>query len=292
MNILRFIYRFLGILWVMLGIVIMLIVLGYFILAQQVSNFFITQLPGVVQLMGPLLQARLTFQQLAGLIFGLFCIFFGLGLLRLRPWARTVGIAFHITMGVCVAALVVTFYVLLSTLTASESAQALVLVLGGIVALGLAGIGFQMSLPSAMDAFFGRLAPLPRTVPIKCPTCGNPLDLDKARCPKCDAEAEAPSGPVRAKLVDAVSKQEYMVSTRRQTRIGRDTAGFEINLTDLSVSGEHAMIEFVDGHFHLHALRDTNGTYVNDTAHKIRDAEIRNGDLIIFGRAQFRFITE
>ncbi len=292
MNTLRFVYRFLGTAWILLGILIVAIVLGYFIAAQRISGFFLTQLPGVAQLLSPLLQTQVTAQQLAGIVFGVFSIFFGLGLLRLRPWARTVGIAFHITMGVCMVALVVNFYMRLGAMGASESAQTLVLALGGIVAFGLVAVGFQMSLPSAMEAFFGRLAPLPRMPIVKCPTCGNPLDLDKARCPKCDAEAEAPSGPLRARLVGVDSKDVFPVSTRRQTRIGRDTPGFEIKLTDLSVSGEHAMIEFVDGHFYLHALRDTNGTYVNDLTHKIRDAEIRHGDLIMFGRVQFRFFAE
>jgi hypothetical protein len=48
----------------------------------------------------------------------------------------------------------------------------------------------------------------------------------------------------------------------------------------------------LDAHFYLHAMKDTNGTFVNDLSRRVRDMEIRNGDMIAFGRMQFHFIVE
>ena len=294
---LRFAYRFVGLLWVMIGVVGLLISIGFLLAGVALDSFMRVQFPELTFLFGPSLRVMPTFQQTLGILLGLFCIVFGSALFGLQSWSRTVGVAVNITLGACVAAVTIAFFLQMqrSGLVSSAMPEWLsvaTLLIGGGLAIGLIWVGYHLSTPTAMDAFFGFLPKLPPMQPVKCPTCGGTLNLDKALCPKCDAEDEAPTAPLRAKLIQVQTGQEYLVSTRRQTRVGRETPGFEIQIGDRTVSGEHAMIEYLEGHFYLHALKDTNGTYVNDLGRRIRDVEIKNGDVIAFGQAQFRFITE
>jgi hypothetical protein len=212
----------------------------------------------------------------------------------LRSWARTVGIAFHIVMGVCLAAVTLVLYLRLTPpgqatpLVASLAAA--ILGLGGILSVLLVGLGFQMSTSASTDAFLGPLPALPKPAPVKCPTCGGSLDLAKARCPKCDAELDEPRSPKIAKLADEHSGKEYAISLRKLNRVGREMPGFEIQLDHRSISGDHASIEYHRGHFYLHAHDDTFGTYVNGRG--TRESEIKHNDVVKFGQAEFRFIVE
>ena len=294
---LRFAYRFVGLLWVMIGVISLIIAIGFLLAGVALESFVQTQIPELSFLFGPSLRIMPTLQQTLGILLGLFCIVFGSALFGLRSWSRTVGVAVNSTLGACVAAITIALFLQMQRPGFADSAMpqwlsVVTLLIGGGLAVGLVWVGYHLSTPTAMDAFFGFLPKLPAMKPVKCPTCGGALNLDKALCPKCDAEDEAPTAPLRAKLVQAQTGAEYIVSTRRPTRIGRDTPGYEIQIDDRTVSGEHAMIEYLEGHFYLHAQKDTNGTYVNDLGRRIRDVEIKNGDVIAFGQAQFRFITE
>jgi len=277
----RFIYRFVGILWIILGAVILTVAAGYLVAVLALSNYLNSFLPPVVKnLIEPLLSGvKPGVQQGAGLVFAIYCIVFGIGFIALRGWARTIGIAFHFVAGLVVAVLsIVLYYRLITTdivtVLAPSFRPVLAIVVGLIIAAGLFGLGFQLSTHPAIEAFSGYIPSPPAMPPVTCPTC--------------DAEI-VPFALAHARLVDVKSGHEYPVSTRRPVRIGRDTPGLEILLEDKSVSGEHAVIEFVDGHFYLHALKDTNGTFLNDLEKPISDAEIRTDDLIVFGRSQFRF---
>ena len=293
---LRFLYRFFGMIWFLTGIVLLLIAVGYIIAAHLLDSFFLAEFPRLAAAFGPLLRDLAPgFQRACGVAFGVFCLVIGSGLLGLRSWTRTVGVPFHIAMGACLAGLTLMFYLQMTEGNLQfmpELFPPLLAVLGGGSAIILLLLGAQMATPNAMEAFLGALPTPPPVAPVKCPTCGERnLDLERARCPVCDAEISE-DRVVRAKLQEVSSRKEYPVLLRRVTRIGREMPGFEIQLDDRTVSGEHAKIEYVEGHFYLHALRDMNGTYVNDFSRKVRDTEIKNNDLIRFGQAEFRFIVE
>jgi len=297
MAIFRFLYRLVGMLWLFIGFLFLLLATIY-IIAYTVINDFLLKQPILPDVVGPWIsQFAPGVQHFLGFLFASFCLLIGFGLLSLKSWARTVGVVFNIVMGFCVAALTATVFLQLRApgLIQDQIPQFIPFViafLGAAFALVLLVVGFHLSTPTAMDTFSGFVPSPPPLPPIKCPTCGGVMDLAKGICPKCDTDLELSTAPTRAKLTHAQSNKEFQVSTRRPTRIGREMPGFEIQLDDPSVSGEHALIEFVDGHFYLHALKDTNGTYVNDMNRRIRDTEIRNNDIIVFGRAQFRFTLE
>ncbi len=295
MSSLRFLYRLLGTLWIVVGLLIVLIAIGYVLAARAMDVYFVSQWPELAAIVGPLLERQSSLQQWASLAFGLFCLVFGVGMLCLRSWARTVGVAFNVAMGACLAVLVLLVY---SRLTEPGPLQQLVprawprwlALSGGLLSFGLLAAGIHLSTAPAMDAFFGVPPAMPPLPPVKCPTCGERLDLAKARCPRCDSEEPADIGPARARLVDVQTNHPYQVSMLHLTRIGRDNPAAEIQLEDPTVSHEHAQIEYLCPRFYLHALRDLNGTYVNEV--RIRDAEIKDGDRIAFGKAQFRFVVE
>lgn len=283
-------YRLTGILWIILGSLVLLISVSFLIAAVAVANFVNTQLPDLASLFAPSLRVLPTLQQTLGLLLGIFCIVIGAGLFALASWARTVGVAFNITMGACVAVMTVALYLGLANSNDGSLLGVLVLLLGGGLAVFLVFIGYQLSTPGAMDAFFGILPQAPPIKPVTCPTCNGLLNMSSATCPKCDSEHD--EVVTRARLMSLTTGQEFPVGTKKPTRIGRENPGFEVQLDEPTVSHEHATIEYVDGHFHLHALRATNGTFVNDLTRPVMDMEIKNGDLIAFAAAQFRFIIE
>jgi hypothetical protein len=297
-----FVFRLEGFLWLFLGFFIFILAVLFAVASKAINDFFINNLHVIAQIFGPWLnnipQTGINIQVVCGMITGLFSLFIGAGLVSLKPWARTVGILYNFTLALCVVFITIITYSRLITpglLTSPipKSIPVIIAIFGILIALGLAGLGFLLSTHSAMEAFFGYSPENVVQTPLKCPTCGGVLDVEKALCPHCDKDLSL-SGliPTRARLVSIQTGKEYSISTHRTTRIGRDTPGFEILLDDKSVSGEHAMIEYTDGHFYLHALRDTNGTYLNDMSHRIRDCEIHSDDLLAFGRAQFHFLVE
>lgn len=298
MNSYRILYRFLGIFWIFVGVLILIISLTY-ILAYTLINSTLIQDYPQLRTLGQLMWGYPPpLLDIAGLLFSAFCILIGNGLLKFKGWARTVGVAFHWIMSLCLAVLVFTLYTLmtnpdpqLNPNPAPELVAGLFLAFGLLVAAGLAVIAYQLSTDPAMKAFASSQASTPNK-PVKavCPTCGGPLNLTAGNCDRCDTPPSL-TAPLRARLMDTNGK-EYTVSTRMITRIGRDQPGYEIQLNEPSVSHEHAWIEFSEGMFILHPLNDTNGTFVNDMEQKVRDTEIRHEDIIAFGRAQFRFMVE
>jgi hypothetical protein len=296
---LRFLYRFIGILWIIFGGMILLLAASYLIAFKVTDNYLLHILPPALDnVIAPILR-HITpgIQQVLGLGFGFFCIAIGIGLVTLRGWARSIGVAYHLIIGLTILVIMLVIYTSITAPTSSginlpASWPRSLLITCCSISLGLLALGFQMSTHSAIETFSGHVPTPPAMPPVTCPTCGGMLDLEKARCPKCDTELEQVIVPNRAKLVDMEKDQEFNVSTRRPTMVGRGNPGLDISLDDFAVSADHAMIEFVDGHFYLHARKDTNGTYVNGMDQRIRDIEIKNSDVIIFGRSQFRFLVE
>jgi len=296
---LRFLYRFIGILWIVFGGFFLFLAVAYLIAYKFIDGFMLNELPPIlVGVISPLLRhVPAGIQQVTGLCFGIFCIAIGMGLVTLRGWARSIGVAYHFIMGVTILVLMVILYYSMTPrvspgIAIPASWIRFLLISGSLTSLALLALGFQMSTHAAIETFSGHVPIPPPMPPVKCPTCGGMLDLEKARCPKCDTELEQPVVPNRARLLDLEKDQEFPVSTSRPTLVGRGDPALEISLDDPAVSADHAMIEFVDGHFYLHARKDTNGTYVNGMDQRIRDIEIRNNDVIIFGRPKFRFIVE
>jgi hypothetical protein len=296
---LRFLYRFIGVLWLIFGGLILLLVAAYLIAFKLTDNYMLQVIPPALDsAIAPLLRhVSPGIQQAAGIGFGLFCTAIGMGLVTLRGWARTIGVACHFIMGL---AILVIMFVLYHSMTTLSNLGILfpaswfksLFITFFLISMGLLALSFQLSTHSAIETFSGHVPTPPPMPPVNCPTCGGFLDLEKARCPKCDTELEQPNIPNRARLANLEKDQEFSVSTRRQTLVGRGDPNLEIPLEDPAVSADHAMIEFVAGHFYLHARKDTNGTYVNGMNNRIRDIEIKNNDEVIFGRSRFRFIVE
>lgn len=284
-------YRLVGLVWILLGSLALLISIGFIIAAALLSEFFVQQIPEVAALFAPSLRVMPSLQQTLGLLLGLFCIIIGLGLFGLQSWSRTVGVAFNITMGICVAIITIALFISLQQNSDSSIFSVLLLLIGGALAVFLVVVGYQLSTPGAMDSFFGFLPKAPPLPPVTCPTCNDAvLNISTGTCPVCDREVEA-DAVVRAKLVSVDTGQEYHVGNKKPTRIGRENLGIEIQLDDPTVSHDHAKIEYVDGHFIVHST-GTNGTYVNDMSRPVIDMEIKNGDVIAFAGSQFRFVTE
>lgn len=300
MKLKRGFYRTLGGAWVVIAIAVLLvsiIYLVFFNIAKNPLNNLFLNMPVFSEIaLGLLRDASPTLMELLGILFAGFVIYLGLAISNLKGWARTVGIVFHIAVGIVIMMLAFTLFdrtsksLVLQQLGVAEVVPIVILVLGLIIGILLILIGIEMGSRSALEAFAG-VIPQPVGYPIvNCPTCGEPMDVQTARCPKCNSEI-GPIQPSSAKLIDQETNVEYMVSVRKPTRIGREggdgNEDFEILLPYGIVSSDHAMIEYTGGTFYLHARKDLNYTYVNELL--TRDAPIQNGDVISFGNVKFRF---
>ena len=294
MKVLRVIYRFVGMNWVILGSLAFFMGASYIITSFSHNNLLQDILPvELIKLFSPLVAGLPpAFEVILVLLVGLFFILYGIGLVSLRSWARVIGISFHFSASLIFLCLVLILSNSMLPLFQNTTTGKLTYwVLGLVIPLAFLVLGFQLSSNKAIETFSGQVPTSPAIAPVFCPTCGSAMNVEKARCPICDSEVDLPT-PKHAYLVHIGTKKEIPVSTRHNTRIGRDTKGYEINLEEPSVSSEHAFIEYVEGHFFIHAIKDTNGIFVNDLSTRVKDKEIRDGDLIALGRAQFRFSVE
>ncbi|HJW04671.1 MAG TPA: FHA domain-containing protein, partial [Azospira sp.] len=94
-----------------------------------------------------------------------------------------------------------------------------------------------------------------------------------------------------AKLVlsiDGLVLKEIPLSKDRMT-IGRKSHN-DIQIENLAISGEHAVLVTVLNDSFIEDLNSTNGTLVN--GQPIRKHFLQNGDLIEMGKYQIKFITE
>ena len=86
--------------------------------------------------------------------------------------------------------------------------------------------------------------------------------------------------------IDGVVVKEYQLIKDRST-IGRRPYN-DVVIDNLAVSGEHAVIQMVDGKAVLEDLGSTNGTFVNGKA--IKKQELAHDDTIEVGKYKVKFI--
>lgn len=158
-----------------------------------------------------------------------------------------------------------------------------------------------------------------------CPECARPLPPDATICPSCAAaptripprtkppRREPPelSATVLARmntteeyLERTVTLQErpvlaitrgpragevFELSALAATSIGRSRAN-DIQVEDVSISGQHCRVRPEDGQFVLHDLKSTNGTLVNER--KVVRHVLAEGDVISIGETSLQYRHE
>ena len=87
-------------------------------------------------------------------------------------------------------------------------------------------------------------------------------------------------------LIDGIASREIEL-TKDRTTMGRRPYN-DIVIDDLTVSGEHAVLQSVADGVYLEDLNSTNGTYVNDQT--VKKQRLRDGDLVAIGKYQLKFV--
>ncbi len=82
------------------------------------------------------------------------------------------------------------------------------------------------------------------------------------------------------------SGQFYVLNQKTTTCLGRARAN-DVVLDDVSVSGQHCRIRFENGHFVLHDLKSTNGTFVNEQ--RVQRQPLKPGDVLKLGETLVQF---
>ncbi|MEM7316769.1 MAG: GGDEF domain-containing protein [Planctomycetota bacterium] len=85
-----------------------------------------------------------------------------------------------------------------------------------------------------------------------------------------------------------VSGQLIQLSRNEPTTIGREE-GSTLSIADQSVSRRHAIIECVNGNYHVKDLGSTNGTCVNEQ--RIESESLKPGDRVQFGSFIYKFLS-
>jgi hypothetical protein len=83
--------------------------------------------------------------------------------------------------------------------------------------------------------------------------------------------------------------ESFNLATDASTSIGRAKAN-DIVVNDVSVSSQHCRIRPENGHFVLHDLKSTNGTYVNER--KVSRHTLSEGDVIRLGETSLQYRRE
>ncbi len=286
---LRFLYRLMGSLWTLLGVIGTVICAFILFISRPLAS----SLGNSLNIHIAVEPARI-FPALMGLFFCIFLIYYGTSLLGMKNWTRTIGIAFHITLGMILLTLTAIIFVniLPTAFPNGNSVNKTFAILLPLIGLALSGglmfLGWQLSTRAAVDVFTGQTSIHVPPHTVECPTCHEQMDVISEKCPNCDDPDKIPP-IVRASLVDMQNGKEIPVLLRKLTHIGRDNPSFEIQFDDPTVSSNHALIEYIDGQFYLHGQSDINGTFVNETL--VHDAIIQNNDILRFGRAKAKFLT-
>ena len=76
---------------------------------------------------------------------------------------------------------------------------------------------------------------------------------------------------------------------KERTTIGRKPDN-DIQIDNLAISGEHAVIVTILNDSFLEDLNSTNGTYVNGKA--IKKQQLQNGDTVEIGKYKIKFFHE
>lgn len=219
----------------------------------------------------------------------LFAVVAGWGLVRRYSWAQTVIVPAHLLLIVYAIVGLIAAYLLRDRSPVWRGGGPVVLVVlivvNGTLAAFLSGVG-------ATEALSWLPLQTSPVVPLRCEFCGSPLDPETNLCPECKTIPEivrkhVSTVPPQAKLVSLAEDEEFWIEPGRKALIGRGLSGNDINLDNPTVSRHHAQVQYKGGHFTLTALRDSNGTFINDVL--VRQRVLQDGDEVRFGRVRFRF---
>jgi len=228
---------------------------------------------------------------MTAILVAVFFLVAGWGLIRRYRWVQTVTVPAHLMFMIyAIVGWIAAFLVERRSpleWTGISVLLAVLILANGALALFMNSTGAT----EALSWLPLRTTPL---VPLKCEFCGTPLDPGTNRCPQCEAVPETAhqngaSRPASAKLVGVLDKVEFRIDPDKATMIGRGSTRNDVNLSNPTVSRYHAQIAYEAGHYVLTALRDLNGTFVNDTL--VRKRPLQDGDEIRFGRSRFRFLV-
>lgn len=286
----RFWLGLIGGMWLVAGVIAALWGIGA-LLPPRIAELFPIRLPHPAQAFIQALSVS-SWAGIVAVVGGLFSIVLGLGFVRRYSWAQTVGIPAHLLFLV---------YGIVGSVAGSllrsdpdvwwEGAP----IFFAILILVNAGFALFLSGVKTTEALSWLPLQTAPVVPLKCEFCGTALDPETKLCPQCSAVPESVQGQLpsvlpSAKLVRLSDQTEFRIDPRKRTRIGRGLRENEVELNNPTVSRHHAQIEYQADHFVLAALRDSNGTFINDTL--IRQRTLRDGDEIRFGRVRFRFVID
>jgi hypothetical protein len=113
--------------------------------------------------------------------------------------------------------------------------------------------------------------------------------IGRATSTPAAAQPSVPNPASSLELIDPAESSYYEGTSfplDHYTTIGRHDEN-SIAIDDGFISGSHAELVFDQGVWWLQDLGSTNGTFVND--HKVRSrVPVSNGDIVQFGRVQFR----
>lgn len=218
-----------------------------------------------------------------------FFLITGWGLLGRHRWVQTVMVPAHLLFMVYTIVGWIAAYLVLGPTSPGWSSvpilcASLILANGGIAMLVN-----SVSVTEALSWLPLRTTPL---IPLRCEFCGTLLDPRTNRCPECEAVPEvgpqqALFVPPEAVLINLADETRVNIRPGETTLFGRGSIRNDINLSNPTVSRHHAQIVYEEGHYTLVALRDLNGTFINDSL--VRKRTLQDGDEIRFGRARFRF---
>jgi hypothetical protein len=225
----------------------------------------------------------------AAIVGGLFCTTLGWGVISRRGWAQTVLVPAHLLFVV---------YAMVGGIVAQLLRERPEMWWEGgpifFIVLILANGGLALFLSSVEATEVLSWLPLQTSpvIPQRCEFCGTPLDPQTKQCPRCEAVPEIVQKHVttalpHAKLTSLSDDTEFWIEPDRRTLVGRSLTGNDVNLDNPTVSRRHAQIEYDGEYFVLTALRDSNGTFINDTL--VRQRVLRDGDEVRLGRARFQF---
>ena len=274
--------------WLITGVVVLLWGLIALLPGPSTPPFSVA-LPSKVQAFAGVFRTS-PWSESAAVIAGLFFMAAGWAMIRRRSWAQTVMVPAHLLLAVYALVGLITAHVLRNRpevwWNGGTALFATLAVLNG----GLALLLNSLRTTEALSWLPLRTTPI---IPLRCEFCGSTLDPETKLCPQCNAVSESIRGHVaaplrRAKLVSLDDDTEYWIEPEKKTFIGRSLTGNDINMNNPTVSRRHARIEYEEGNFVLAALKDSNGTFINDTL--VRKRTIRDGDEVRFGRAGFRFV--
>jgi hypothetical protein len=218
-----------------------------------------------------------------------FLLVAGWALIGRHRWVQTVMVPTHLLFMVYTIVAWVAIFVVHGPSSPGWSSVPILCATSILVNGGMALFMNSAGATEALSWLPLRTTPL---IPLRCEFCGTPLDLRTNRCPECESVPELTAQkqrllPLVATLISLSDESRFDVKPGQTTVVGRGSIRNDVNLNNPTVSRHHAQLTYEQGHYVLTALRDLNGTFVNDAL--VRKRKLENGDEVRFGRARFRF---